>query len=53
VAIDAGGPVNDVELGDVNGDGRLDIVTANADHSISVLINRGPLSPARRRAANR
>jgi len=51
VAIDAGGPVNDVELADVNGDGHLDIVTANADHSISVLINRGPLSPARRRAA--
>jgi VCBS repeat protein len=40
VAIDAGGPVNAFEIADVNGDGRLDIVTANNDHTASVIINR-------------
>ena len=51
--IDAGGPVNDFKLADVNGDHHLDVVTANNDHSISVLINRGIAPPARRRAAKR
>jgi hypothetical protein len=52
VAIDVGGPVNDFELADVNGDGRPDLVTANDDHSVSVVINRGPCPPARRRAVD-
>ena len=51
VAIDAGGPLNAFEIKDVNGDGFPDIVTANSDHTLSVLINRGPCRPARRRAA--
>jgi hypothetical protein len=51
VAIDAGGPVNAFDLGDVNGDGYADLVTANDDHTVSVIINRGPCAPARRRAA--
>jgi len=49
VAIDVGGPVNDFEIADVNSDGRPDLVTANEDHSVSVVINRGPCPPARRR----
>jgi len=53
VAIDAGGPVNDFAMADVNGDGRIDIVTANADQTISVVVNRAPAVPPRRRAANR
>lgn len=51
VAIDAGAPVNAFEIKDVNGDGFPDIVTANNDHTLSVLINRGLCRPARRRAA--
>src|SRR5947207_1364574 len=47
VVIDAGGPVNDVAIADVNGDGLPDIITANDDHSISVLINAGA-APRRR-----
>jgi VCBS repeat protein len=41
-AIDAGGPVNDFKIADVNGDGRPDILTVNEDHSISVVINPAP-----------
>lgn len=48
IAIDAGGPVNDFVVADVNGDGMPDIVTANNDHSISVLLNAG--APPHRRA---
>ncbi len=48
--IDAGGVVNAFEIADVNGDGHPDIVTANNDHTISVLLNRGPCGPPRRRA---
>jgi hypothetical protein len=51
IAIDAGGPVYVFDLADVNGDGYPDIVTANNDHTISVLVNRGPCPPSRHRAA--
>jgi hypothetical protein len=50
VAIDAGGSVNDFKAADVNRDGRLDLVTVNDDHSVSVIINRGACLPERRRA---
>lgn len=52
VPIDAGGPVNAFAVADVNRDGRPDLVTANNDHTVSVLINRGPCPTSRRRAVN-
>jgi hypothetical protein len=39
IAVDAGAPVNDFELADLSGDGHPDIVTANNDHTASVLTN--------------
>jgi len=51
IAIDAGAPVNTFDIADVNGDGYLDIVTADTDHTVSVIVNRGPCPPSRRRAA--
>lgn len=51
IAINAGASVNAFEIADVNGDGHPDIVTANGDHTISVLLNRGPCFPTRHRAA--
>jgi hypothetical protein len=52
-AFNTGGPVNRFKAADVNGDGRLDLVTVNDDHSVSVVINRGPCRAARRRAVTR
>jgi hypothetical protein len=51
IAIDAGGPVNVFDIADVNGDGYPDLVTVNNDHTVSVIVNRGPCPPSRRRAA--
>jgi len=51
VSIDAAGPVNAFAVSDVNLDGHPDLVTANNDHTVSVLINRGPCPTSRRRAA--
>ena len=51
VAIDAGGPVNVFAIADVNGDGRPDLVTANEDHTVSVIVNRGSCATPRRRVA--
>src|SRR5579864_1116860 len=36
-----GGPVNAIAVGDVNGDGHLDIVTGNSNSTISVLLGNG------------
>ena len=48
IAIDAGGPVNTFVVADVNRDGRPDLVTANADHTISVIMDIPTCSPRRR-----
>jgi hypothetical protein len=37
-------------VADVNADGRPDLVTVNSDHTISVVLNRAPCPPRRRRA---
>ncbi|HEV7428537.1 MAG TPA: VCBS repeat-containing protein [Thermoanaerobaculia bacterium] len=50
LAIEAGA-VNSFDVADVNGDGYPDIVTANNDHTISLIVNRGPCPASRRRAA--
>jgi hypothetical protein len=50
VPIDAGSPVNAFAIADVNRDGHLDLVTANSDHTVSVLINRGSCPTSRKRA---
>jgi hypothetical protein len=50
VAIDAGGPVNAFAAGDVNRDGSPDLVAANDDGTIAVIINRGACARPRRRA---
>jgi hypothetical protein len=52
VPIDAGGPVNAFAISDVNQDGHPDLVTANDDHTVSVLINRGSCPSSRRRAVS-
>ena len=39
-----------VTIADVNRDGHPDLVTANSDHTVSVLINRGSCPSSRRRA---
>jgi hypothetical protein len=51
MAIDAGSSVNAFDIADVNGDGYPDLITANNDHTVSVIMNRGLCHPPRRRAA--
>lgn len=49
--IDVTGPVNDLAIADLNGDHRLDLVTANNAHSVSVILNGGvDCARTRRRA---
>lgn len=43
-----GGAANDFKIADVNGDGRPDLLTVNNDHTMSVVINRGPCETRRR-----
>ena len=51
--IDVTGPVNDVAIADLNGDHRPDLVTANNDHSVSVILNGGSDCVRTRRRAVR
>jgi hypothetical protein len=44
IALDAGAPINDFELANLDGDGTLDVVTANLDHTVSILKNLGRTS---------
>lgn len=53
VRVDAGGPVRDVVAADLNRDGRTDLVTVNADQTVSVILNRGTCEPPRRRAVRK
>jgi hypothetical protein len=50
VPIEVGGPLNAFAVADLNRDGRLDLVTVNGDHTVSVLLNRGTCPTSRRRA---
>lgn len=51
VALDAGGPVTALAAGDVNRDGRPDLVAVSSQgHSVSVIVNRSACTPERRRA---
>lgn len=53
IVIDAGSQVNDFKVADVNRDGRLDVVTVNNDHTVSVMLNGGPCAPRRRAVGRR
>jgi hypothetical protein len=48
IAIDTGGPVNDVAIGDINGDQRPDLMAVTNDHAVSVIVNRGHCGGRRR-----
>jgi VCBS repeat protein len=53
IPVDAGGPVNSFDIADLDDDGRPDVVTANNDHTVSVLLNAGPCAPRRRPVTRR
>lgn len=50
VPIEAGGPVNDLAVADINGDRYLDVAAALEDQGVSVMLNRGRCGMPRRRA---